>query len=65
MARKSARSKKKTEVLQYTHLTSAEKMRKSRKKKNRQEKKKTSDRKIKLKKRTAKETAASPVNKKD
>ena len=64
MARKSSRSQKKTEVLQYTHLTSAEKMKKCRKKKNKQEKKKTSDRELKMKKRAAKETA-SPVKNKD
>ena len=38
MARKSERAKKKPDVLHYTHLTSAEKMRRSRSKLNRQKK---------------------------
>ena len=53
MARKSERAKKKPDVLHYTHLTLAEKMRKSRRKFNRQQKKKKSDRKLKEKRKTS------------
>ena len=57
MARKSGRSRKCPDFLQYSHLTFAEKMKKSRRKKRRQEKKKVSDRKIKLRKKAAKEAS--------
>ena len=52
MARKSERAKKKPDVLHYTHLTSAEKMRRSRSKLNRQKKKKATDRKLKVEKKS-------------
>ena len=47
MARKSERIKKKPDDLHYTHLTAAEKMRKSRRKLRRLQKKKKTDRKLK------------------
>ena len=57
MPRKSERSRKCPDFLEYSHLTFAEKMKKSRRKKRRQEKKKVSDRKIKLRRRAEKEAA--------